>query len=134
MRHVAAAVEYLHSKTLAHRDLKPENIVLTRKEEKVSSLVYQSNAVFIQNWRFFLLTLWYFQIVYKLTDFGYVRELGEMSSNASVVGTLNYLAPELLLQETYTRSVDYWSLGILFYEMITGTRPFLPNKPINLDW
>lgn len=77
---------------------------------------------------------WYFQTVYKLTDFGYVRELGEMSLDASVVGTLNYLAPELLVEQKYTCSVDYWSLGILFYEILTGTRPFLPNMPITIKW
>ena len=45
----------------------------------------------------------------------------------SFVGTLQYVAPELFLGQDYTRSVDYWSLGLLAHEIVTGQRPFLPN-------
>jgi len=45
----------------------------------------------------------------------------------SFVGTLQYVAPELFLGHDYTRSVDYWSLGLLCHEIVTGQRPFLPN-------
>ena len=51
-----------------------------------------------------------------------------MSSLArSFVGTLQYVAPELFLEHDYTKSVDYWSLGLLCHEIVTGHRPFLPN-------
>ena len=51
-----------------------------------------------------------------------------MSSLAlSFVGTLQYIAPELFLSQTYSKSVDYWSLGFITHEIVTGHRPFLPN-------
>ncbi|XP_023290411.1 inhibitor of nuclear factor kappa-B kinase subunit beta isoform X2 [Orussus abietinus] len=105
MKHVSSAVEYLHSHSITHRDLKPENIVLQWQNDITS---------------------------YKLIDLGYAKELGERSQCASVVGTLSYLAPELFWDDKYSCSVDYWSLGILFYEIVTGTRPFFPNAQINL--
>lgn len=65
---------------------------------------------------------------------GYAKELGEDSTSGSLVGTLNYIAPELLWKLTYSCSVDYWSLGILFYELVTGTRPFLPKMQHTMSW
>lgn len=67
------------------------------------------------------------RIVYKLIDLGYAKELGQSSMALSFVGTLQYIAPELFLSQKYTKSVDYWSLGFLCFEVITGRRPFLPN-------
>lgn len=71
---------------------------------------------------------------YKLIDLGYAKELGKASASASLVGTLNYVAPELLWREKYSCSVDYWSLGIMFYELVTGTRPFLPTMQRTIEW
>ncbi|XP_074106116.1 inhibitor of nuclear factor kappa B kinase subunit beta isoform X2 [Cotesia typhae] len=107
MHDISSAVEYLHQEKITHRDLKPDNIVL----QQIGS-----------------------NVVYKLIDLGYAKELSDASIAASVVGTLNYLAPELLWKESYSCSVDYWSLGILFYEIITGTRPFLPHMQITTTW
>lgn len=64
---------------------------------------------------------------YKLIDLGYAKELGQSSLALSFVGTLQYIAPELFLSQTYSRSVDYWSLGFICHEVVTGQRPFLPN-------
>ncbi|XP_076651557.1 inhibitor of nuclear factor kappa B kinase subunit beta isoform X2 [Halictus rubicundus] len=107
MKSISSAVEYLHSDNITHRDLKPENIVL------------QDNCG---------------EVSYKLIDLGYAKELGEASLSASLVGTLNYVAPELLWNKKYSCSVDYWSLGILFYELISGTRPFLPRMQDTMTW
>ncbi|XP_043511350.1 inhibitor of nuclear factor kappa-B kinase subunit beta-like isoform X2 [Frieseomelitta varia] len=107
MKNISSAVEYLHSNNITHRDLKPENIVLQDEYNIIS---------------------------YKLIDLGYAKELGEDSTSGSLVGTLNYIAPELLWKLTYSCSVDYWSLGILFYELITGTRPFLPKMQHTMSW
>lgn len=49
------------------------------------------------------------------------------SIEASLVGTMEYIAPELITSDKYSNSVDYWSLGIIGYEIITGTRPFVPH-------
>ncbi|XP_048762019.1 inhibitor of nuclear factor kappa-B kinase subunit alpha-like isoform X2 [Ostrea edulis] len=102
VKDVASAVEYLHSKRIIHRDLKPENIVLQMQEE---------------------------QIVYKLIDLGYAKELDQGSVCTSFVGTLQYLAPELFASQKYTCTVDYWSFGTVVFECITGFRPFIPQVP-----
>lgn len=64
---------------------------------------------------------------------GYAKELDQNSICESFVGTIQYLAPELFMGKSYTCSVDFWSLGLLAHEIITGYRPFLPgfNPP---DW
>lgn len=49
------------------------------------------------------------------------------SIEASLVGTMEYIAPELITTEKYSCSVDYWSLGIIGFEVVTGTRPFAPH-------
>lgn len=68
-----------------------------------------------------------FQLIHKIIDLGYAKELDQGSLCTSFVGTLQYLAPELLEQQKYTVTVDYWSFGTLAFECITGFRPFLPN-------
>ncbi len=98
---VASALGFLHNRRIIHRDLKPENVVLDVKRDD--------------------------RVVFKLIDLGYAKELGQSSLALSFVGTLQYIAPELFLSQEYTKSVDYWSLGFITFEIATGQRPFLPN-------
>ncbi|XP_072941643.1 inhibitor of nuclear factor kappa-B kinase subunit beta [Epargyreus clarus] len=102
---VGNAMQFLHHNKITHRDLKPENIVL-----QVPIDDPQNQA----------------KVTYKLIDLGYAKEIDSNSVCASFVGTLQYLAPELLYSKTYSNSVDFWSLGLLAFEIICGTRPFLP--------
>ncbi len=100
---LASALGFLHNRRIIHRDLKPENVVLSDAQDPER------------------------RFIYKLIDLGYAKELGQSSLALSFVGTLQYIAPELFLSQEYTKSVDYWSLGFLCFEIATGQRPFLPT-------
>uniref|UniRef100_A0A8C8DVA1 IkappaB kinase n=1 Tax=Oryzias sinensis TaxID=183150 RepID=A0A8C8DVA1_9TELE len=106
LRDISSALTYLHNKRIIHRDLKPENIVLQQGEKR---------------------------LIHKIIDLGYAKELDQSSLCTSFVGTLQYLAPELIERMRYTVTVDYWSFGTLVFECITGFRPFLPTwQPVHI--
>lgn len=52
-----------------------------------------------------------------------------MSQALSLVGTPNYIAPEVLLRTRYTGACDWWSVGVIFYEMVVGQPPFYDQSP-----
>lgn len=86
---------FLHSKGLIYRDLKPENILVDDKGHV------------------------------KITDFGYVKEgMTANSTTNTFCGKPEYIAPKILQQQPYTKAVDWWSYGILVYEMLIGMPPF----------
>ncbi|KAH8268074.1 hypothetical protein KR018_012455 [Drosophila ironensis] len=101
---ILIALKYLHSQNIVHCDLKPENVLLS------------SDAEFPQ---------------VKLCDFGYARIIGEKSFRRSVVGTPAYLAPEVLRNKGYNRSLDMWSVGVIIYVSLSGTFPFNEEEDIN---
>ncbi|KAH0631576.1 hypothetical protein JD844_005970 [Phrynosoma platyrhinos] len=67
----------------------------------------------------------------KLCDFGFARIIGEKSFRRSVVGTPAYLAPEVLLNQGYNRSLDMWSVGVIMYVSLSGTFPFNEDEDIS---
>ncbi|XP_019112176.1 serine/threonine-protein kinase Sgk2 isoform X1 [Larimichthys crocea] len=92
---VASAIGYLHSLNIVYRDLKPENILLDSQGHVV------------------------------LTDFGLCKEGVEPEGTTSTFcGTPEYLAPEVLRKEAYDRTVDWWCLGAVLYEMIYSLPPY----------
>ncbi|XP_056637692.1 serine/threonine-protein kinase D3 [Diorhabda sublineata] len=101
---ILVALKHLHSKNIVHCDLKPENVLLS------------SDAEFPQ---------------VKLCDFGFARIIGEKSFRRSVVGTPAYLAPEVLRNKGYNRSLDMWSVGVIIYVSLSGTFPFNEDEDIN---
>uniref|UniRef100_A0AAR2KKG7 Serine/threonine-protein kinase n=1 Tax=Pygocentrus nattereri TaxID=42514 RepID=A0AAR2KKG7_PYGNA len=101
---ILAALRHLHFKNIVHCDLKPENVLLASAEP--------------------------FPQV-KLCDFGFARIIGEKSFRRSVVGTPAYLAPEVLLNQGYNRSLDMWSVGVILYVSLSGTFPFNEDEDIN---
>lgn len=90
-----SAIETLHSMNIVYRDLKPENILLD----------YQGHIA--------------------LCDFGLCKINMKLDQKTNTFcGTPEYLAPELLLNKGYTRVVDFWTLGVLLYEILTSLPPF----------
>uniref|UniRef100_A0A7N0V972 non-specific serine/threonine protein kinase n=1 Tax=Kalanchoe fedtschenkoi TaxID=63787 RepID=A0A7N0V972_KALFE len=95
---IVSAVSHLHANGIMHRDLKPENILLDADGHAM------------------------------LTDFGLAKQFEENTRSNSLCGTVEYMAPEIVLGKGYDNSADWWSVGILLYEMLTGKPPFLGNR------
>jgi Ca2+-binding EF-hand superfamily protein len=94
---MATAVYYMHSFGVAHRDLKPENVLMTSTEEDSDI---------------------------RILDFGLSKILGPYEKCDEPYGTLTYCAPEIIVDEPYSKAVDLWSLGIMTYLMVSGKLPF----------
>uniref|UniRef100_A0A1A9WEJ9 Protein kinase domain-containing protein n=1 Tax=Glossina brevipalpis TaxID=37001 RepID=A0A1A9WEJ9_9MUSC len=62
-----------------------------------------------------------------LTDFGYARYIPDHTKLQSIVGTPQYVAPEVIRDGKYNKTVDYWSIGIIAFEILYGIRPFIPH-------
>jgi protein kinase D len=98
------ALRYLHFKNIVHCDLKPENVLTANTDSALPQV--------------------------KLCDFGFARIIGEKSFRRSVVGTPAYLAPEVLSNQGYNRTLDMWSVGVIIYVSLSGTFPFNEDEDI----
>lgn len=102
---VARALAYAHSERMIHRDIKPSNILTTKTGDPM------------------------------LTDFGIAKIIDEettvdLTGTSAAVGTPEYMAPEQVTAKTVDHRVDIYALGVVYYEMITGRKPFQADTPM----
>lgn len=99
---LVVVLDYVHSQGIVHCDLKPDNIRITKDPFGL-----------------------------KLLDFGLAEKLGSFAKTKPR-GTLAYIAPEVLTNRKKDERADFYSLGIMLYELITGRLPFSEDDPIKL--
>ena len=104
MRQVTSAINHAHENGIVHRDIKPQNILIDH----------------------------YGHV--KVTDFGIAMALSAtaLTQTNSVLGSVHYLSPEQARGGTATRKSDVYSLGIVFFELLTGRLPFSGESPVSI--
>lgn len=101
---LTAGLAAAHSAGILHRDLKPENVFLSDGG------------------------------VVKLGDFGLARAITQHTQTGSVVGTVAYLSPELVLRGQADARSDVYSLGVMIFEMITGRQPYQGEQAVQIAY
>lgn len=99
---VLEAIAYLHERNYIYRDLKPENLLIDARG------------------------------YIKLTDFGFAKSLKGASKTYTFAGTPEYVAPEIIYNRGHDKSIDYWALGILIFELLVGKSPFRTDDHTNM--
>ena len=100
---ILLAIDYCHRKKIIHRDIKPANMMIDKKG------------------------------YIKLIDFGTAKILNENEKTKTVIGSPNFISPEVLLGKGYSFSCDYWSIGICIYYIFYGVLPFGNNSVEIID-
>ena len=91
---VVLALEYIHNLDIIYRDLKLENLLIDSRG-------------FI-----------------KLIDFGFAKRVDSSTKSWTLCGTPDYLAPEVILAQGYTKAADWWAVGVLTWELVVGRTPW----------
>ncbi|KAH0511669.1 Serine/threonine-protein kinase 17B [Microtus ochrogaster] len=98
IKQILEGVDYLHQNNIVHLDLKPQNILL--------SSIYPLGDI-------------------KIVDFGMSRKIGNACELREIMGTPEYLAPEILNYDPITTATDMWNIGVIAYMLLTHTSPFV---------
>jgi serine/threonine-protein kinase len=113
---IADAIAAVHAQGIIHRDLKPANVMIRTREERfqVGETTFES---------------------IKLLDFGVARMYdpatgGWLADRQTIVGTAGYIAPEAVQAMTVDARTDIYSMGVILYEMLTGSVPFLGGSAV----
>lgn len=126
MQQIIEAFKFLYMNKLVHRDLKLSNLLVSypglnlevpeeykedhaQREQYVKQIL---SSIDLHNTEF----------VIKLADFGFAKTVEDMSG--TVIGTPLNIAPEVLKGKSYNNQIDVWSLGVVFFELLTGFTPF----------
>ncbi|KAK8723060.1 hypothetical protein OTU49_011821 [Cherax quadricarinatus] len=112
------AVEYLHSYGIVHRDLKPDNLLITALGH-------------IKLTDFGLSKMGLMSLATNLYE-GYIDKETRQFSDKQVFGTPEYIAPEVILRQGYSKPVDWWAMGVILYEFLIGCVPFFGETPEEL--
>lgn len=97
-KQILTGVAFLHRNNVVHLDLKPQNVLLT-SASPLGDI--------------------------RIVDFGLSRRMDSITEVREILGTPEYVAPEILNYEPITTATDMWSIGVLIYVMLTGESPFL---------
>ncbi|KAF3848847.1 hypothetical protein F7725_015344 [Dissostichus mawsoni] len=108
LQQIAGAMRVLQGKGIIHRDLKPQNILLSYPAGRKS----HSNNTCI-----------------KIADFGFARYLQSNMMAATLCGSPMYMAPEVIMSQTYDAKADLWSIGTIVFQCLIGKAPFQSPGP-----
>ena len=101
IKQLAITLNYIHNKKIIHRDIKPNNIIIIKKKD---------------------------DYIVKLLDFGLalIMELSQIKGDKNIIGTFGYMSPEAtgIIKKPIDERSDLYSLGIIFYQLLTGELPF----------
>ncbi|XP_041079161.1 serine/threonine-protein kinase ULK1-like isoform X2 [Polyodon spathula] len=111
LHQIAGAMKVLQSKGIIHRDLKPQNILLSHSGGRKSNT---GNTCI------------------KIADFGFARYLQTNMMAATLCGSPMYMAPEVIMSQTYDAKADLWSIGTIVFQCLTGKAPFQASSPQDL--
>jgi len=97
IKQIASGLLHAHQKGIIHQDVKPDNVIITNEE------------------------------IVKIIDFGVASLIGDRKASGISGGTVAYMSPEQVNRTDIDHRTDIWSLGVIFYELLSGVLPFHKN-------
>lgn len=124
---IVLSLQYLHSIGIIHRDLKPDNILINN-DGHIKLTDFGLSRVGIIDERGSPTSNLKLDPLLNLSR-SFEFEKNSTSSNHQIIGTPDYLSPEILLGEKHNKQVDWWALGVITYEFLVGYPPFTDETP-----